>query len=158
MIDQSSEEMARSAAINVPFFNNKVASNARLQPAGKKSGEQSVSEGVGHGVGYIIIYPIMAERSQWLFPISALLNTPTATTSNVTLERELYDRARGVEFLFRLGSSLALSVASFRTAFYHYVLLTPFLFGPDPLQPSSLLQRGSTVSICGTQWKIFIAK
>lgn len=44
--------------------------------------------------------------TQWLFPISALENTPTEWT----LQKELYDRARGVEFLFRLGSSLQLYV------------------------------------------------
>ncbi len=44
--------------------------------------------------------------TQWLFPISALENTPTEWA----LQKELYDRARGVEFLFRLGSSLQLYV------------------------------------------------
>jgi len=48
--------------------------------------------------------------SQWIFPISALLLTPSLTTSNFSLERELYDRSRGAEFLFRLGSSLGLWV------------------------------------------------
>lgn len=41
---------------------------------------------------------------QWIFPISALRATP----SQSTLGKELSDRARGVEFLFRLGSSLQL--------------------------------------------------
>jgi hypothetical protein len=50
------------------------------------------------------------EASQWLFPIPALLATPTIMTSGGTLEKELYDRGRGVEFLFRLGSSLQLFV------------------------------------------------
>ncbi len=45
-----------------------------------------------------------APLNQWLFPLSALLATP----SSWPLEKELYDRARGVEFLFRLGSSLQL--------------------------------------------------
>lgn len=48
--------------------------------------------------------------SQWLFPRSALLATPSGATSAIPLEKELYDRARGVEFLFRLGSSLQLLV------------------------------------------------
>jgi len=48
--------------------------------------------------------------SQWLFPISALQATPTLMAANCSIEKELYDRARGVEFLFRLGSSLQLSV------------------------------------------------
>jgi hypothetical protein len=46
----------------------------------------------------------MFDASQWLFPVSALQVTP----SEYPLEVELYNRARGVEFLFRLGSSLAL--------------------------------------------------
>src|SRR5262245_26295811 len=46
--------------------------------------------------------------SQWLFPVSALQVTPSQVTSDYSLERELYDRARGIEFLYRLGSSLAL--------------------------------------------------
>ena len=48
--------------------------------------------------------------SQWLFPRSALLATPSASVSSIPLEKELYDRARGVEFLFRLGGTLQLSV------------------------------------------------
>ncbi|KAG9226336.1 hypothetical protein CCMSSC00406_0003215 [Pleurotus cornucopiae] len=50
--------------------------------------------------------------TQWLFPISALENTPT----DWTLQKELYDRARGVEFLFRLGSSLQLPTSAMLTA------------------------------------------
>lgn len=46
--------------------------------------------------------------SQWLFPIAALQSTPSRLTSGILLDKELYDRARGVEFLFRLGVSLAL--------------------------------------------------
>ncbi len=46
--------------------------------------------------------------SQWLFPVSALHNTPSRMTSDIPLERELYDRSRGVEFLYRLGVSLGL--------------------------------------------------
>jgi hypothetical protein len=45
-------------------------------------------------------------NDQWLFPLSALHETP----SNWHIEKEMYDRARGIEFLFRLGSSLALYV------------------------------------------------
>jgi len=44
--------------------------------------------------------------SQWLFPLSSLRATP----SRCPVHKELYDRARGVEFLFRLGASLGLSV------------------------------------------------
>ncbi|KAJ6547536.1 cyclin-like protein [Mycena capillaripes] len=55
----------------------------------------------------------MQANHQWLFPLSAFHATP----SKWPLEKELYDRARGIEFLFRLGSSLVLSVAqsSFQT-------------------------------------------
>lgn len=49
-------------------------------------------------------------QSQWLFPISALQLTPSVVTSFYTVPKELYDRSRGVEFLFRLGSSLGLLV------------------------------------------------
>ncbi|KAJ7172504.1 cyclin-like protein [Mycena filopes] len=49
---------------------------------------------------------------QWLFPLAALHATP----SNWPLEKELYDRARGIEFLFRLGSSLALPTSAILTA------------------------------------------
>ncbi|PPQ78098.1 hypothetical protein CVT25_015632 [Psilocybe cyanescens] len=50
--------------------------------------------------------------SQWLFSITALNGTP----SSCSLEKEIYDRARGVEFLFRLGSSLALPTSAMCTA------------------------------------------
>ncbi|KAF9053647.1 cyclin-like protein [Hymenopellis radicata] len=53
-----------------------------------------------------------APLNQWLFPLSALLATP----SSWPLEKELYDRARGVEFLFRLGSSLQLPAPAMFTA------------------------------------------
>ncbi|KAF9451053.1 cyclin-like protein [Macrolepiota fuliginosa MF-IS2] len=57
----------------------------------------------------------MADTSsslQWYFPLSALDSTPSDTPRS----RELYDRARGVEFLFRLGSSLALPTSAMCTA------------------------------------------
>ncbi|KAF8163278.1 cyclin-like protein [Crassisporium funariophilum] len=50
--------------------------------------------------------------SQWLFSISTLDATPSACS----LVKEFYDRARGVEFLFRLGSSLALPTSAMCTA------------------------------------------
>ncbi|KAF8894590.1 cyclin-like protein [Infundibulicybe gibba] len=49
---------------------------------------------------------------QWFFPVSALRETP----STCTLDKELYDRSRGVEFLFRLGSSLGLPSPAMFTA------------------------------------------
>ncbi|KAF8228192.1 cyclin-like protein [Tricholoma matsutake] len=54
----------------------------------------------------------MSTSSQWLFPLSALRATPTGYSP----EKEFYDRARGVEFLFRLGSSLALPSSAIFTA------------------------------------------
>ena len=45
---------------------------------------------------------------QWLFPIDTIRYTPSVATSGYSVGKELYDRARGVEFLFRLGSSLGL--------------------------------------------------
>ena len=46
--------------------------------------------------------------SQWLFPISALSCTPTA--QDKSLHEEMYDRCRGIEFLYRLGTSIGLCV------------------------------------------------
>ena len=47
--------------------------------------------------------------AQWLFSVTALAQaTPSRTTSSISVEKELYDRARGVEFLFRLAVSLGL--------------------------------------------------
>ncbi|KIJ69436.1 hypothetical protein HYDPIDRAFT_79510 [Hydnomerulius pinastri MD-312] len=54
--------------------------------------------------------------SQWIFPIDALQHTPSVATSSYTVGKELYDRARGVEFLFRLGSSLGLPSSAMFTA------------------------------------------
>lgn len=56
--------------------------------------------------------------NQWLFPVSALRLMPTVASGYATLDRELYDRSRGVEFLYRLGSSLGLSV-SYTRGFLH---------------------------------------
>jgi|ERR1700676_263467 hypothetical protein len=60
---------------------------------------------------------VAPSSSQWIFSVSALSATPSITMSNFTLEKELYDRSRGAEFLFRLGTSLGLSVAVVRTAY-----------------------------------------
>lgn len=48
--------------------------------------------------------------SQWLFPLSALSNTPSREFSNIALDIELRERAKGVEFLFRVAAQLALWV------------------------------------------------
>ncbi|KDQ60848.1 hypothetical protein JAAARDRAFT_124750 [Jaapia argillacea MUCL 33604] len=53
---------------------------------------------------------------QWLFPVSALNQTPSFKTSAIPLGKELYDRARGVELLYRLGTSLALPSSAMFTA------------------------------------------
>jgi hypothetical protein len=50
---------------------------------------------------------------QWFFPISALSCTPTAQERS--LHDEMYDRSRGIEFLYRLGTSIGLFV---RAAFH----------------------------------------
>lgn len=49
-------------------------------------------------------------NSQWVFPISALSCTPTAQERS--LHEEMYDRSRGIEFLYRLGTSIGLFVRS----------------------------------------------
>lgn len=50
----------------------------------------------------------VTSQAQWIFPLSALQHTPSRSTSDISLEKELYDRNRGVEFLFRMGVSLKL--------------------------------------------------
>ncbi|KAF7970012.1 hypothetical protein HWV62_25380 [Athelia sp. TMB] len=57
-----------------------------------------------------------AGSSQWIFSTNALLKTPSHTSSGILLDKELYDRSRGVEFLFRLGSSLGLPSTAMFTA------------------------------------------
>ncbi|PSR74914.1 hypothetical protein PHLCEN_2v9448 [Hermanssonia centrifuga] len=55
--------------------------------------------------------------AQWIFPVSVLTqSTPSRTASSISLEKELYDRARGIEFLFRLGVSLGLPSSAMYTA------------------------------------------
>lgn len=53
-------------------------------------------------------------HSQWLFPISALSCTPTA--QDRSLHEEMYDRCRGIEFLYRLGTSIGLHAPGLFTA------------------------------------------
>lgn len=57
-----------------------------------------------------------SSSSQWKFPTSALLVTPSAKTSYIPLDKEMYDRARGIEFLYRLGASLQLPSTALFTA------------------------------------------
>ncbi|KAI0646958.1 cyclin-like protein [Trametes meyenii] len=59
---------------------------------------------------------LAATSSQWIFPLSVLHNTPSRATSSIPMEKELYDRSRGVEFLYRLGVSLGLPSSAMYTA------------------------------------------
>lgn len=86
--------------------------------------------------------------SQWLFALTALSTTP----STCSLEKEFYDRARGVEFLFRLGSSLALSVTIHMQPEHHLTSIIALLLHYAQLLP------GSTASTCDILWKIFTAR
>jgi hypothetical protein len=96
--------------------------------------------------------PVPSQPSQWLFPISALQATPTLATSKWTLEKELYDRSRGVEFLFRLGSSLGLFVR--RSDFIIGCSLSSVSGSHlDPPLPCLLLPLGFIGFICGTRWR-----
>lgn len=96
-----------------------------------------------------------SSSSQWLFPVSALSVTPSITTSGYTLDKELYDRARGVEFLFRLGSSLGLSALSLY-ALKAQLHLSSHLSCPRKGLPllCSPLQLGFIVFSCAIRWKI----
>ena len=86
--------------------------------------------------------------SQWLFPLPALSTTPSACL----LEKEFYDRARGVEFLFRLGSSLALLVIILIQPEHNLMCIIVL-----PLHYAQLLP-GSTASTCAFLWKIFTVR
>jgi len=50
----------------------------------------------------------MDSSDQWLFPLSALRDTP----SEITLQEEMSRRQKGVDWLFRVGVSLGMSVSS----------------------------------------------
>ncbi|KAG8217492.1 hypothetical protein J3R82DRAFT_5639 [Butyriboletus roseoflavus] len=83
---------------------------------------------------------------QWLFPIDALRCTPSVATSGYSVGKELYDRARGVEFLFRLGSSLGL-LAVLAVFFRVCILILLLPYHPTGLpQQCSPQQLGFTVS------------
>jgi hypothetical protein len=88
-------------------------------------------------------------NSQWFFSISALSCTPTAQERS--LHEEMYDRSRGIEFLYRLGTSIGLFV---RVTF-HLVLSMLNLFLGTPLA-YSLLRRGFIASLCGILCLIII--
>ncbi|VDB82931.1 unnamed protein product [Peniophora sp. CBMAI 1063] len=55
-----------------------------------------------------------ASGSQWLFSLQSLERTPTSLGRS--LLDDLYDRSRGVEFLFRLGSTLNMHLPALFTA------------------------------------------
>jgi hypothetical protein len=86
--------------------------------------------------------------SQWLFSIPALHTTP----STCSLEKELYDRARGVEFLFRLGSSLALFVFNHNQSWDG--------IHSNTVQHLQCVQQqpGFTDSTCVIRWMTFTAR
>jgi hypothetical protein len=84
--------------------------------------------------------------SQWLFPLSALSCTPTAQERS--LHEEMYDRSRGIEFLYRLGTSIGLFVCLISPTPQFLSILNPCLLTAI-LPASSLLRRGSIVSLCG---------
>jgi len=48
------------------------------------------------------------QDSQWIFQFSALQNTPSWEISNIPLDQELKERAKGVEFIFRVAAHLKL--------------------------------------------------
>jgi hypothetical protein len=88
-------------------------------------------------------------ESQWLFSLDALDFTP----STCSREREFYDRARGVEFLFRLGASLGLSV---KQCLENPEGTQSYLLGP--LRPCVLRQLGSIDSSCAVPCRTSIAR
>ncbi|KAJ7582739.1 cyclin-like protein [Mycena floridula] len=53
-----------------------------------------------------------ANQNQWLFPLESLARCP----SELPLPKQLDERSKGVEFLFRLGSSLGLPTPAMFTA------------------------------------------
>jgi hypothetical protein len=86
-------------------------------------------------------------RSQWLFPLSALSCTPTAQERS--LHEEMYDRSRGIEFLYRLGTSIGLFVCLiFSTPPPFPSIFNPCLLAAI-LPASSPPRRGSIASLCG---------
>jgi len=85
---------------------------------------------------------------KWLFPLSAL----EAVTSPAPLDKALYDLARGVEFLFRLGTSLKLYAfcESLNGSVTEIVIDLP--------QPCSPPLHGSIDSTCASPCQNFTGK
>jgi hypothetical protein len=97
-------------------------------------------------------------NSQWVFPISALSCTPTAQERS--LHEEMYDRSRGIEFLYRLGTSIGLFVRPklFQPPF-SVDMLNQTLVSPSAIPLAySRLRRGFIASLCGILCLIIIAK
>jgi hypothetical protein len=97
-------------------------------------------------------------NSQWVFPISALSCTPTAQERS--LHEEMYDRSRGIEFLYRLGTSIGLFVRGqlFQPQFLLH-MLNQTLVSPSAIPLAySRLRRGSIASLCGILCLIIIVK
>ena len=96
-------------------------------------------------------------NSQWVFPISALSCTPTAQERS--LHEEMYDRSRGIEFLYRLGTSIGLFVRSTLSTPVSVDMLNQTLVSPLAIPLAySRLRRGSIASLCGILCSIIIAK
>jgi hypothetical protein len=98
-------------------------------------------------------------NSQWVFPISALSCTPTAQERS--LHEEMYDRSRGIEFLYRLGTSIGLFVRPTppTTPVSVHMLNQPLFLSPPAIPLAySRLRRGSIASSCGILCSITIAK
>lgn len=93
--------------------------------------------------------------SQWLFPFSALSNTPSWEASGIPLETELRERAKGIEFLFRVAAQLGLWVNPLQGG-CQLICLTRM-----PLAPmQSFVPRPSIfiVSICDSRWRIILVR
>ena len=97
-------------------------------------------------------------NSQWVFPISALSCTPTAQERS--LHEEMYDRSRGIEFLYRLGTSIGLFVRPTLPTPVSVDMLNQTLVSlpSDIPRAYSRLRRGSIASLCGILCLIIIAK
>jgi hypothetical protein len=94
-------------------------------------------------------------NTQWLFPISALSCTPTSQERS--LHEEMYDRSRGIEFLYRLGTSIGLFVRRVALPFpsRYSTLVSPHSAIP---RAYSRLRRGFIASLCGILCLIIIDK
>lgn len=73
--------------------------------------------------------------AQWLFPFSALSHTPSKVTSGISLYNELFERAKGVEFIYRVAAHLQLtSVVLSAAAHYFHRFYMRYSFEDYPRQ------------------------